>query len=842
MRFRLELIGLKDSSFRFKVREAFPLVPRFEVPYVVNGEPEPQTISIVEQNADGFKLKSSEDGNEVFVNAKPFRMDFFSKNELVLSVNGKGLLRFEHTRAKQEQNNEDSANPDSDNQVNHGDLDDGEAGTWEESFGGNTDSKPHGPQGISVDFNFIGMDHVYGVPEHADSLSLKDTSDSDPYRLYNLDVFEYELWNKMALYAAIPFMMGHNKDKTVGIFWLNAAETWIDVKKSTSGVLGSLSNMVSSSKPRTDTHWMSESGIIDAFVFLGPRPKDISRQFGKITGTTPLPPKFSIAFHQCRWNYNDQDDVRMVNEKFDEYDIPMDVMWLDIEHTDGKKYFTWDGRKFPNSIEMIQNLTAVGRKMVTIVDPHIKKDNGYWVHKDCTDLGLYVKNKDGNDYEGWCWPGASYYPDFLNPTVRNYFSEQYKLDKYQGSTLDLYTWNDMNEPSVFNGPEVTMPKDMVHQDGVEHRDVHNMYGHLYVMATYEGHLIRADKTRRPFILTRSAFAGTQKYAAIWTGDNTAEWGHLEASVPMCLSLSISGMSHVGADIGGFFGNPDGELFVRWFQAAAFQPFMRSHAHIDTKRREPWLYNDSELKLIRQAVRMRYSYLPFWYTLFFEGERSGVPPMRPVWFEFPDDEGSFGIDNEHMIGNSLLVHPISKSGVTDELVYFPGQEFWYDIFTQERLDVKGNVNIKVKYDHIPIYQRGGTIIPKQERIRRASSLMHNDPYTLYVALDKNGKANGTLYIDDGQSFDYRQGKFIYTQFNFDGKVLSGHLLENPDYKTKSWLERVVILGVDSNMGPARLRTPAGEEVALTTNYDLNKKVLIIRKPGVNMGEDWEISLN
>jgi alpha 1,3-glucosidase len=180
---------------------------------------------------------------------------------------------------------------------------------------------------------------------------------------------------------------------------------------------------------------MSETGIIDMFVLLGPKPKDVSRQYAALTGTTELPPEFSVAYHQCRWNYNDQADVQMVSDKFDEHDIPMDIMWLDIEHTDGKKYFTWDSRKFPDSIGMINNLTAVGRKLVTIVDPHIKKDQSYWVHKDCTDLSLYVKDKDGKDYEGWCWPGASYYPDFLNPEVRDYFAKQYKFENYVGTNL-----------------------------------------------------------------------------------------------------------------------------------------------------------------------------------------------------------------------------------------------------------------------------------------------------------------------------------------------------------------------------------------------------------------------
>ena len=517
-------------------------------------------------------------------------------------------------------------------------------------------------------------------------------------------------------------------------------------------------------------------------------------------------------------------------------------MWLDIEHTDNKKYFTWDNRKFPTPLDMVADLTAVGRKLVTIVDPHIKKDNNYWVHKDLTDLGLYVKTKDGGDYEGWCWPGASYYPDFLNPEAREYFSEQYMLDNYKGSTLDVYTWNDMNEPSVFNGPEVTMPKDIIHYGGWEHRDLHNIYGHLYVMGTFEGHLKRSNNALRPFILTRSAFAGTQKHAAIWTGDNTAEWQHLEASVPMCLSLSVTGMSFCGSDVGGFFNNPEGPLFVRWYQAAAFQPFFRSHAHIDTKRREPWLFSETELKRIREAVRWRYSYLPLWYTLFYEGEQNGTPPMRPLWYEFPEDKASFKVDNQHMVGGSLLVRTISEQGVTGANVFFPGtNQIWYDIFTAQQITASGTVNVPISEERIPVYQRGGTVVPKKERIRRSSALMANDPYTLVIALDINKSAKGTLYIDDGQSYEYREGKFVYLEFNFQNNRFTGNVKNTPKFESKSWLERVIVMGFESEPKQVKVIIPLDGEQNLEFWFNDSTKVLTIRKPAVNIAAEFEIEI-
>jgi len=825
VKYKLEVHGLVDNTFRLKINEAYPLKQRFEVPLVLQQvETAPVEEKFRNENSLGLTLKEAKESS-VVINFKPFKVDFFKGSTLVISMNSRGLMRFEHLREKESADTQNISEPD----------------LWQESFGGHTDNKANGPTAVAMDFTFAGMEHVYGIPQHADTFSLKDTTNTDPYRLYNLDVFEYELWNPMALYASIPFMIGHSKTSTAGVFVLNAAEGWIDVKKSDTGILGSLSNMVSGAeqKKQVETHWMFESGILDMFIMLGPSPKDVSRQYGLLTGNTPLPPEFSIAYHQCRWNYNDQDDVNMVNSKFDEFDIPMDVMWLDIEHTDGKKYFTWDTRKFPDSIGMVDNLVSKGRKLVTIVDPHIKKESGYWVHTDLTNKGLYTKNAEGGDYEGWCWPGASYYPDFLNKEARDYFADQYKLENYKGSTLDVYTWNDMNEPSVFNGPEVTMPKDKKHMDDIEHRDLHNMYGYLYTMATHQGHLVRSNHQLRPFVLTRAAYAGSQRYAAIWTGDNTADWGHLESSVPMCLSFSVAGMSFVGADVGGFFGNPDGELFVRWYQAASFQPFFRSHAHLDSKRREPWLFSAGEMKLIRDAIRTRYSFLPFWYTQFYEHELTGVPVMRPLWYEFPEDEGSYGREGEHMVGQALLVAPILKKSATELSVYFPGNELWYDIFTDQKFDVQGEISIQAPYNKIAVYQLGGTIIARKHRVRRSSALMHDDPITLHVAVDRDGNARGTLYIDDGSSFGYKQGKSIYVEFTYKNEVLTAKMLHNPGMETKVWLEKIVILGGGAINNPAKIVTK-GDVTYADTLFEPSKNVLTVRKPGVNLGEEFTIS--
>lgn len=509
------------------------------------------------------------------------------------------------------------------------------------------------------------------------------------------------------------------------------------------------------------------------------------------------------------------------------------------------RYFTWDQHKFPHPVEMIHNLTAKGRHLTIIIDPHIKRTDSYFFHNDCTKLGYYTKNKDGNDYEGWCWPGSASYPDLYNPVVRKYFADQYLLENFKAQTSDVAIWNDMNEPSVFNGPEVTMPKDNIHYGGFEHRHVHNLYAHMQLLATFDGLTRRNEGKQRPFILTRGHFSGSQRYAAIWTGDNFADWGHLAASIKMCLSESVAGFSFCGADVGGFFGNPDPELFERWYQAGAFQPFFRAHSHIDTKRREPWLMPEASKLVIRDAIRKRYSYLPLWYTLFYEHQRHGYPVMRPLFAHYPKDTQAFAVDNEYLLGDCLLVHPVMQQGATKVDVYFPLKasgdgDLWYDVDDFHAIDSVGFVTVPVDSYKIPVYQRGGTIVPKKERVRRSSPLMINDPYTLNVCLDKSKSAKGTLYLDDEKSYEYRNGKYIYTQIEYKSHVLSSKFIDpNASYTTLSWLERVNIAGlVDCPKSATLVAASKRSELEVSKIGNL----CTIRKPAVNMAESWEITLN
>uniref|UniRef100_A0A674C6J1 Neutral alpha-glucosidase AB n=1 Tax=Salmo trutta TaxID=8032 RepID=A0A674C6J1_SALTR len=830
----LELYRLQGNMTRVKINELKPIKPRYEVPDVLITDPPTELMSVVAQDEHRVVLSLGGEDWRLILSAQPFRLDIMEGPQVLLSLNSRGLLAFEQLLLHVQDETMHLYHMEQSTclasllvlhktpltfQVSEGEEEEAEEevdqpGMWEETFKTHTDTKPNGPSSISLDFSLPGVEHVYGIPEHADGLRLKNTDGGDPYRLYNLDVFQYELFNPMALYGAVPVLLSHNTHRTMGLFWLNAAETWVDVS----------SGQGSSEVPQTDVRWISESGIIDVFIMLGPRPNDVFTQYASLTGTQAFPPLSSLAYHQCRWNYNDQEDVSAVDQGFDEHDIPYDFIWLDIEHTDGKRYFTWDNNKFPQPKDMLQGLLDKRRKMVTIVDPHIKVDSSYKIHTEIRSRGYYIKNKDGGDYEGWCWPGNAGYPDFTNPEMRKWWASMFAYDQYEGSMGNLYTWNDMNEPSVFNGPEVTMHKDALHGPW-EHRDIHNLYGFYVQMATAEGQIQRSGGLERPFVLTRAFFAGSQRYGAVWTGDNAAEWGHLKMSIPMCLSLGLVGISFCGADVGGFFKTPSAELLVRWYQAGAYQPFFRAHAHLDTPRREPWLFGPDNTALIREAVRQRYTLLPYWYLQFYHSQRTGQPVMRPLWVEYPEDIATFSIDDEFLI--DLLVHPVTDEGSSGVTAYLPGNgEVWYDVHTFQRHDGAQNLSIPVTMSSIPVFQRGGSIICRKNRVRRSSSCMENDPYTLYVALDSQGNAEGELYIDDGHTFKHETDKqFIHRRLSFTGNSLSSRSVP----LTLSFQPVTCLL------------TPNGGESSVGFEFDPDTAVLTLRKPGVNAGVNWTLHL-
>ncbi|PMD37198.1 glycoside hydrolase family 31 protein [Hyaloscypha variabilis F] len=800
-------------------------------------------------------VKYGPDGKfEAVITYAPFGIDFKRDDTTQIKFNDRGLLNVEHWRPKIDkpvpevkEGEEAPATP----EVPAGED---ESTWWDESFGGNTDSKPRGPESVGLDITFPGYEHVFGIPEHAGSLSLKETrggdgNHNDPYRLYNADVFEYIMDSSMTLYGAIPFMQAHKKDSTVGVFWLNAAETWIDVIKQKEA-----HNPLSlgiGSKIETKTHWFSESGLIDVFVFLGPTAKDVTKLYGELTGYTALPQEFAIAYHQCRWNYNSDEDVKDVDRKMSKHNIPYDVIWLDIEYTDDKQYFTWDPLKFANPIGMLEQLDKSERKLVAIIDPHIKNKAGYPVVDELKKKDLAVHDKGGGIYEGWCWPGSSHWIDCFNPAAIKWWIGLFKYDAFKGSAPNLFIWNDMNEPSVFNGPETTMPKDNIHHGNWEHRDVHNINGMTFHNATYQAMLERKKgEIRRPFVLTRSFYSGSQRLGAMWTGDNQASWDHLAAGFPMILNNGIAGFPFAGADVGGFFGNPEKDLLTRWYQAGAFYPFFRGHAHIDTRRREPYLAGEPYTGIITQALRLRYSLLPAWYTAFHEASVDGTPIIRPHYFEYPSDEAGFAIDDQFFVGGTgLLAKPVVAEKAESVDIYLADDEQYYDYFTFEKYSGKGKHHVAAPLEKIPLLMQGGHIISRKDRPRRSSGLMKWDPYTLVLVLGKEGTAKGELYFDDGETFDYQQGAYVHREFEFKDGVLSSSDIGTKGKLTDKYLKSVKSIGVEKILivgapkaweGKSSVKVGSGE-AALEWHAEEGNKAAwaVVRAPKVAIGEDWKI---
>ncbi|CAI2738285.1 unnamed protein product [Dicrocoelium dendriticum] len=506
----LDISYLSFSTFRITVDEPTiePKRYRMEVGDSLRDDPKSQPIDVI-RSTNHLSLVGKL-GDKAVLHYNPFSIEFYVDGSLVCQVNRRNLFNFEekgdpptpnlsvpvtqepsisteHSELPEPREDSTPFSP-----VQHNDATDGpnvdglteppkedtnkegvteatitpehvvkDPHPWAETFNDHRDTRPYGPNSISMDIDFPGVSHVYGLPEHADSYVLKDTSGGDPYRLYNLDVFEYELDSQMALYGAVPVLWALNTNYTTGIFWHNPSETWVDIEytdRPASSFLSKLPRLFLKTPERiSKTRWISETGVLDVFVMLGRDPRDVSKAYSYLTGSTPLPPLFALAYHQSRWNYNDQEDVMSIDKRFDEHKIPLDVIWLDIEHTDGKRYFTWDKPKFHNPGEMVDSLKEKGRKLVTVVDPHIKQDTAWSLYNDGVANNYFVKTSDNSNYIGWCWPGSSAWPDFTSPRVRQWWAGQF-LSYDPVRTDTMFTWNDMGEPSVFSGPEVTMVK------------------------------------------------------------------------------------------------------------------------------------------------------------------------------------------------------------------------------------------------------------------------------------------------------------------------------------------------------------------------------------------------
>ncbi|WP_263366611.1 glycoside hydrolase family 31 protein [Edaphobacter bradus] len=633
-------------------------------------------------------------------------------------------------------------------------------------------------------------EHFFGLGDKVGPLDRRNQAFTD----WNTDSFGYQE-STDPIYKSIPFFISFTQGRALGVLFDNTFRSSFDFGKE-------LSNAYSFGAP---------DGPIDYYLFYGPTPRKVIETYAWLTGPSPLPPLWSLGFQQSRYSYYPESRVMEIANKLREEKIPADALYLDIDYQQNNRPFTVDTVKFPHFAQMIQQLAAEHFHVVAITDLHIANlpHQNYAPYDTGTAGDHFVKNPDGSVYTAAVWPGPAVFPDFTQASSRAWWGTLYT----DFSKLGIAGfWNDMNEPAIFNVPTKTMPDNVQHRIDepgfaprtATHLEIHNIFGMENTRATYDG-LLKINPNERPFVLTRASYAGGQRYAATWTGDNSSTWNHLRLTTPMLLNLGLSGFGMSGADVGGFAGTPQPDLLTKWLELGTFQPIDRDHTAKGTGDQEPWVHGIAQEAIRRRYIEERYHLMPYLYTLAEEMSRTGVPIVRPLFVEFPNatpDGHPLDLDasGEFFFGPDLLV---AASPYPDELDAYelrlpPGD--WYDYWTgklaahitttssrdAEQPLATANANkseavtqparpllITPSLEVLPVYVRGGSILPLQPLVQSTEETPQG-PLTLrvYAPHSQNENCSGTVYQDDGISFAFRQG--AYLRMDSTCKVEDGQL--------------------------------------------------------------------
>lgn len=544
--------------------------------------------------------------------------------------------------------------------------------------------------------------------------------------LWNIDTPAYGVDGGSHLYQSHPWVMGLRADGSA--FGIIADNTWRQTISTDQDVV-----------------FESDGPAFRVVIIERPNVQQLMQALADLTGHMELPPLWSLGYHQCRHTYYPDGRVMEVADLLRKYQIPSDVIWMDIDYMNGYRIFTFNPDGFSNPLRLNDYLHQQDFKTVYMIDPGVKVEEGYFVDDQGTAGDYWVKDKDGQVFEGNVWPGACHFPDFTRPEVRSWWATLYK--DFMATGVDG-VWNDMNEPAIFGQPENTMPRDNRHLGGEgvtagPHLRFHNVYGMNMVRASRQG-LLLANPQKRPFILSRSNFLGGQRYAATWTGDNLSHPDHLKLSVPMSLTLGLSGQPFNGPDIGGFCENSNGQLVAEWTALGVYFPFVRNHNTKGTVAQEPWAFTQEVLDACRTAINRRYRLMPYIYTLFREASTTGMPVMRPLFMADSKDLNLRSEDRSFLLGGDLMIRPQWA-----EHTAMPRQE-WQCLELEETAD---------SYQ-CELRQRPGSVIPLAN-LAQSTATLRTDSLTLLVCVDGEGKAVGQLYEDEGDGFGYREGRYRQT---------------------------------------------------------------------------------
>lgn len=568
-------------------------------------------------------------------------------------------------------------------------------------------------------------DCIYGLGDKTNFLNKRHYD----YINWNSDFPQTHTENFKSMYKDFPFFIVKGSKKTYGIFFDNTFKTYFDMGFSNERYL----------------FFGANEGNLNYYFINGKNIKEVVSNYTLLTGRTPLPQIWTLGNHQSRWSYFTSNEAREIVKKYRELNIPLDVIHLDIDYMERYKVFSINNDTFGDFDEMVKEFNELGVKVVTIIDPGVKVEDGYNIYEDGIKNNCFAYDENGV-YKNAVWPGTSVFPSFTNSKVREWWGDNSKFLIEHGVRG---IWTDMNEPASFNGP---LPDDVMFKGDLRdypHKEVHNVYGSCMAEATYEG--LKKHDNRRPFVITRACYSGVQKYSTIWTGDNQSIWPHLQLSIAQLCNLGMCGAIFNGTDIGGFGTNTHKELLIRWLEASLFNPLFRNHCEVASIHQEPWCFDEETINIYRKFVNLRYEFIPYIYDLFFEHLINGLPIIRPLVMEYQNDKNTFDLNDQYMAGDNILVAPVVTQGSSKRMVYLPKGE-WIDYFTNKLYQGNQYIIVDAPLDTLPLFIKNNTIIPKY-------------PLKQYVELSDtlvlNVYGNNGSYVhyqDDGESFEYEKGAF------------------------------------------------------------------------------------
>lgn len=568
--------------------------------------------------------------------------------------------------------------------------------------------------------------------------------------------YEYISWNTddpfphvdsyKSLYKSIPFFITLKEQGVFGIFYDNTNRTYFDFGK------------------ESDEYYFfgADEGDLNYYFIGGDSMKEVVGGYTYLTGRASLPQLWTLGYHQSRWGYRSEADIRNVAKHMKECGLPCDAIHMDIDYMRGYRVFTVDDEKFPDIRKLAEDMGEMGIRLVTIIDPGVKKDAGYFVYDEGMENGYFATTPEGETYENAVWPGTAVYPDFGREAVRKWWGENHRVLVEAGVSG---IWNDMNEPASFQGE---LPDDVVfYAEGrrSRHSEMHNVYGHNMARATYAG--MKELTGKRPFVITRACYSGSQKYAMAWTGDNQSLWAHLQMAIPQLCNLGLSGMPFVGTDIGGFGADTTKELLCRWIELGSLSPFCRNHNAMACRDQEPWVFDGETVEIYGKYLKLRYALLPYFYDLFRQEEESGLPLMRPMVLQYEKDPETRNMNGQFMIGDSLLAAPVVEQGAARKMVYLPAGD-WYDYWTNEKLAGGRYVIREAALDECPLFVRAGAVLPHYPEMDHVSK--EKDRKLILRIYPGEGECQYLHYQDNGEDFAYREGAYnLYRVLWRDGQI-------------------------------------------------------------------------